>query len=497
MASAQRVSTGIPGLDAVLAGGLPPRRTYLVQGQPGVGKTTLALQFLLEGVRRGEPTLYVTLSETREELSAVAASHGWDLDGVAVFELGGGDSAAVADENTLYLPSEVELGERIAALLAEVDRVQPRRLVVDSCTELRLLAQTPLRFRRQILALKTDLVRRDCTVLLLETPAERTGDALLQSLVHGVIELEQLSPLYGAERRRLRVAKLREVKFRGGYHDMLLTHDGVVVFPRLVAAEHAPGFEAGVFESGVPALDALLGGGLERGTSALFLGPAGSGKSTFAVRYAVTAASRGECSILLAFDEGLETLRTRAAALGMPLDDHVASGHIRIQQVDPAELAPGQLVQQIRDDVEARGVRIVVIDSLNGYLNAMPEENFVVIQLHEVLSYLRQQGVLTILTLAQHGLVGTTMTSSIDVSYLADAVVILRYFEARGRLRKAVSVLKKRSGYHETSIREYTLGKDGIEVGPPLTEFQGVLTGVPHFDGDAGAEGPLLGKQRE
>ncbi len=495
--SGTRLGTGIEGLDSILRGGLPANRLYLIQGDPGVGKTTLALQFLLEGRRLGEPTLYVTLSETREELDSVAASHGWSLDGIEVHEMAGGESAAVADENTLYLPSEIELGERMAELLAEVDRVSPRRIVLDSCTELRLLAQTPLRFRRQVLALKERLVQRQCTILLLETPGTRAGDAVLQSLVHGVVEMDQHAPMYGSERRRLRVVKMRAVKFRGGWHDITIAETGVRVFPRLVAAEHAPGFEKGVISSGIDGLDKLVGGGFDRGTSVLLLGPAGAGKSSLAACYAVSVANRGERAAFFAFDEGVDTLFTRSEALGMPLQKHVESGRITVQQVDPADLSPGEFACRLQHAVEVGGARLIVIDSLNGYLTAMPDQHYVLIQLHEVLSYLRQQGVVTLIALAQHGLVDPTMTTSVDVSYLADTVLVLRYFEASGRIRKAVSVLKKRSGQHEDTIREFSLGASGILVGPPLADFRGVLTGVPEFEGNPGAEGPLMGRRSD
>lgn len=483
--SSPLVSTGITGLDNVLGGGLPRHRVYLVQGDPGVGKTTLALQFLREGAAHGEHCLYVTLSETAEELRAVARSHGWALDGVDIYEMSAAETVAMRneEENTLYVPAEVELGERMQALLVEVDRVKPQRIVLDSCTELRLLAQSPLRFRRQLLALKADLVQRRCTILLLENPVSAGGDPLLQSLVHGVVSMEQLSPLYGAARRRLRVIKLREAAFRGGYHDMSINRGGVVVFPRLVAAEHREAFSVEQVKSGVPQVDQLLGGGLDRGTSVLLMGPAGSGKSALSHQYAVHEAKNGGRAVVYTFDEGIGTVFGRARSLGIDLETHADSGAIRIQQIDPAELAPGQFVHLVRKDVEEHGVRMIVIDSLNGYLHAMPEEHFLVAQLHELLSYMRQQGVLAILVVAEHGFLGP-MKGPLDVSYLADTVILTRYFEADGRVRKAISAVKKRSGSHEDTIRELTLGPGGVRVGEPLRHFRGVMTGTPHFEGD-------------
>jgi circadian clock protein KaiC len=477
----RRISSGTVGLDEILGGGFPARRMYLLQGDPGVGKTTMALQFLLAGVGEGERCLYVTLSETKEELQAVAASHGWSLERLAVYEMSVGDEPANEDdENTLYVPAEVELGERVTALLAEVDRVRPTRIVLDSCSELRLLAQNQLRFRRQLLALKAQLVRRNCTILLIENPTSIGGDPLLQSLVHGVLVMEQLAPLYGAERRRLRVAKLREVQFRGGYHDLVIRRNGLEVFPRLVAADHHSPFEPSLLLSGLAELDAMLGGGIDRGTSTLLLGPAGSGKSALTDQYAVAAAERGEAVVMFTFDEGLQTLLRRTSSLGLSFERHLETGHISVQQVDPAELSPGEFAHVVRTTVERKQARLVVIDSLNGYLQSMPEENFLVVQLHELLSYLRQRGVSTLLVMAQHGFLGR-MDGPIDVSYLADSVVLTRYFEAGGRVRKAISVVKKRTGSHEDSIRELTLSARGLAVGPPLADFQGVLSGVPRI----------------
>ncbi|HEX8155341.1 MAG TPA: ATPase domain-containing protein [Thermoanaerobaculia bacterium] len=481
--------TGIRGLDDVLNGGLTKDRVYLVQGDPGVGKTTLGVHFLLEGVRLGQRVLYITLSETRDEIEAVARSHGWDLTNIDIFEYSAGHSLEVDDESTLFHPSEVELGEATKTMLAEVDRVQPQRVVFDSLSEIRLLAQNPLRYRRQILGLKQYFGGRHCTVLLLDDRGVSGGDMQLLTLAHGVILLEQLAPIYGAERRRLRVSKLRGVKYRGGYHDFTIRTGGMVVFPRLIAAEHREDVHLQQLPSGIPAIDSLLGGGIDRGTSTLVMGPAGSGKSLLTTQYALSAAERGEHAALFVFDESRATLLARAAATSMDLSRHIESGLITVQQIDPAEIPPGEFVQLVRDAVEKRNLTVLVIDSLNGYLNAMPEEHFLTIQMHELLMYLGQKGVATLLVVAQHGVVGTSMNSPVDVSYLADSVILFRYFELAGELRKAVSVVKKRSGAHEKAIRPLTIGPEGLRVGPPLTEFHGVMSGTPVLDSNMASAG--------
>jgi circadian clock protein KaiC len=487
------ISTGVAGLDVVLNGGLPRHRMYMFQGDPGTGKTTLALQLLIDGLKRGERGLYVTLSESSDELRAVARSHGWTLDGIVIYELSAASPAHLEDdENTLYVPAEIELGERMRALLAEVDRVQPARIVLDSCSELRLLAQSPLRFRRQLLGLKAELIRRGCTVVLLDNPKGEGGNELIQSLVHGVVNMEQLSPVYGSERRRLRVMKLREVSYRGGYHDFVIRRElGIDVFPRLVASEHHEAFGQEAVPSGLKSLDALLGGGPERGTSMLIVGPAGSGKSALASQYVATAAERGERAAIFAFDEGKRTLLARAAGLGIDMAKHVDDNRVRVQQVDPAELSPGEFVNSVREAVERDGARVLVIDSLNGYLQAMPEEEFLLAHMHELLSYLRQQGVLSVLVVAQHGFLGT-MSAPVDLSYLADTVLATRYFEAEGCVRKALSVVKKRAGAHETAICELVLAPGGIQVGPALSHFQGILTGNPIYDRRVANDARLL-----
>jgi circadian clock protein KaiC len=489
--SPPRAATGIPGLDHILGGGWPRNRLFLVEGDPGTGKTTLALQFLLEGTRQGEPGLYITLSETAEELRAVAASHGWSLDGLALHELAVPEDSLDPDaQYTLFHPSEVELGETTKLVLAEVERVQPQRVVFDSLSEMRLLARDPLRYRRQILALKQFFVGRQCTVLLLDDRTSGGGDKQLHSLVHGVAALEQQTPVYGPGRRRLRVSKLRGVRFQDGYHDFSIVRGGLVICPRLVAAEHRAPFVREAVSGGVPDLDALLGGGLDRGTSTLVLGAAGVGKSSLALQFALAAAGRDERAALYTFDEGAGTLFARAAGLGLDLRAQADAGRVHVRQIDPAEMSPGEFAHLVRKAVEDRQVRLVVLDSLNGYLNAMPEDRFLAAHLHELLTYLGQRGVVTLLIVAQHGLVGSGMETPVDVSYLADTVILLRYFEAAGAVRQAISVLKKRSGGHERTIREFRLGPRGVQVGAPLKEFHGVLTGVPTY---LGPTPPLLG----
>jgi circadian clock protein KaiC len=481
----ERAGSGVTGLDEVLGGGFPSERLHLIQGAPGTGKTTLALQFLVEGARRGERVLYVTLSETAEELRAVAASHGWDIDAVTLYELAPDEETLKPDQQyTILHPPEVELGETTWAVLEEVEETKPSRVVFDSLAELRLLARDQLRYRRQILALKQFFAGRHCTVLLLDGINEPGSG--LESVAHSVLELEQLAPEYGGERRRLRVLKLRAGRYRGGYHDYLIQTGGITVFPRLVAAEHEHPFPPGLISSDVPALDALVGGGLDRGTSTLLIGPAGVGKSVLATQYAAAAADRGEHAAIYVFDESVQTFLRRSKGLGLDIAARIGEGRISLRRLDPAQLSPGEFDHLVREAVETERAQLVVIDSLNGYLNAMVEERAVLIQLHELLTYLGQQGVATLLTIAQHGLVGEPPESPIDVSYLADTVILLRYFEAAGELRQAISVVKKRSGHHERAIRELKLGP-GVRVGEPLDQFQGVLAGSPSYLGHSRA----------
>lgn len=484
----QRASTGARGLDEILSGGLTRGRIYLLEGDPGTGKTTLALQFLLEGIRQGEPGLYVTLSETGEELRAVARSHGWSLDGVELFELIPPEANLPAGQYTIFHPSEVELGETTNLIFERVDKIKPLRVVFDSLSEIRLLARDSLRYRRQVLALKQFFSGRDTTVLLLDDRTTQSEDLQLHSVTHGVIRLEHLAIDYGAERRRLRVVKMRGTDFQGGFHDFKIRTGGVTIFPRLVAAEHHRPFRNELVSSGVAELDTLLGGGLNRGTSALLIGPAGVGKSSLAIRYVLTALNRGEHAALYTFDEGVNTLLHRATGLDMDLREYIASGRLTVEQVYAAELSPGEFAFRVRQRVDRHHAGVVVIDSLNSYLNAMPAEQFLVMQMHELLAYLNQQGVLSLLVMAQHGLLGH-MQTPVDLSYLTDSVILLRYFECTGRVLKAISVMKKRTGQHEHTIREIRLSSDGVHVGPPLEQFQGILTGVPTY---VGKPAPLL-----
>jgi circadian clock protein KaiC len=474
-----RSKTGVPGLDDILNGGLIPNRLYLVDGDPGSGKTTLSLQFLLEGLKDGEKCLYITLSETKEELTAGAESHGWSLDRIEIVELIPDAKELNGDTQvTMYHPSEVELSKTTKRVLEAVERVNPSRIVFDSLSEIRLLAQNPLRYRRQVLALKQFFIGRQSTVLLLDDRTSDGADLQLHSIAHGVISLEQLAPGYGAARRRLGVMKFRGTDFRGGYHDFCIQRGGLAVFPRLVASEHSEPFERGSLKSGVTTLDALLGGGPDRGTSTLLIGPAGSGKSTIAVQYAVAAAARGDHAAIFVFDESIAILEARTEGLGIKFKEASMLGQVKVQQIDAAELSPGEFAYMVRHSVEQDEARVIVIDSLNGYMNAMPEEQFLTAHLHELLTYLGRQGVATFMVVAQHGMIGSNMQSPVDTSYLADSVVLLRYFEDAGKVKKAISVVKKRSGAHEQSIRELRFDEEGIHLSEPLTQFRGVMTGV-------------------
>jgi circadian clock protein KaiC len=479
MKEQNRLTTGIGGLDDILEGGLPSGHLYLIEGDPGTGKTTLALQFLLAGTSEGESVLYVTLSESEKELNAVAGSHGWSLDKVQIFEL-------LPDEETLrperqytvFHPAEVELGDTTKAIVSKVEEVNPKRVVIDSLSELRMLAQDPLRYRRQILAFKQYFSGKQCTVLLLDDRTNTDSDLQLQSIAHGVLALENLPRDYGVKRRRLEVLKLRGSSFREGFHDYGIKKGGLSIYPRLVASEHKTKFARDHISSGIKELDALVGGGIDRGTSTLIMGPAGAGKSTIAAKYAFAAMERGESAAVYLFDEGIRTYLSRLQSLGFDAEPFLENGRFLLYQVDVAELSPGEFANRVRQAVERDGARVVIIDSLNGFMNAMPGEKYLPMQLHELTTFLNQKGVASFMVLAQHGLIGREMQNPVDVSYLADSVLLLRFFEAKGEVRQAISMIKKRSGHHERSIRELRLHR-GIIVGDPLFDFKGVLTGVP------------------
>jgi circadian clock protein KaiC len=481
-----RISTGIAGLDEILCGGLTAQRVYLVEGTPGTGKTTLGLQFLLDGVAHGERGLYITLSETADELEAVADSHGWSVDDFSIVELASENELNA--QQSIFHSSEVDLGETAQNVMDRVAEIGPARVVFDSLSELRLLAQNPLRYRRQILALKQFFSTQECTVLLLDDRTAATSDQQLHSIAHGVIRLEQLPQDFGKERRRTSVIKMRGIKFRGGYHDYVLDTGGIKMFPRLIAAEHATDFVPVVNSTGSPGIDALLGGGLTAGTNTLMVGPSGIGKTTLAARCVLSALERGDAAAIYLFDEGLGTFLARCTALGMDLNGHLASGRLKLQHVDPAELAPGEFAHMLRCDVEKSNTKFIVIDSLNAYLQSMPGEQYLTLQMHELLTYLNQSGVTTVLVLGQHGFIGE-VRADVDLSYLSDSTILLRFFESNGRLHRAVTVIKNRTNDHALTIHELQISSSGIEVGVALEGFEGVLTGLPSYRGST----PMLG----
>ncbi len=479
--ASDRISSGISGLDDILGGGLTPQRVYLVEGSPGAGKTTLGLQFLLDGLARNESGLYITLSETTDELIAVGQSHGWDITPLSIYELAGENDLDVDAQQSVFHPSEIELGETTRKVMDRVDELRPVRAVFDSLSEVRLLAQNPLRYRRQILALKQFFAARACTVLLLDDKTSQP-DQHLHSIAHGVISLEQIARDYGKERRRVNILKMRGIRFRGGYHDYTLDTGGITMYPRLVAAEHIREFVPMVGSSGSDGFDALLGGGLIRGTNTLIVGPSGIGKTTLSTRCLLSALERGEKAAYYLFDEGLGTFFARSAQLGLDLRPYLASGQLTMCHFDPAELSPGEFAQMLRDAVEQSSTRFMVIDSLNAYLQAMPGEHFLTLQMHELLSYLNQQGVTTMMILGQHGLMAEGRTD-VDLSYLSDSTVLMRFFEASGNVRRAISVIKSRTAQHAQTIHELQLGEGGVRIGAPLDGFEGVLTGIPNYRG--------------
>ena len=489
----RRQETGVAGLDEILGGGLPANRLYVVEGEPGSGKTTLALQFLLEGARLGQKCLYVTLSDSLEELREVAASHGWRLDGLHLLEL---DSIAerLADEAnyTVFHASDVELGETVKRIRKEVEQIDPARVALDSVSELKILSQTSVRYRREILALKQFFAGRKCTVLILDDLTTREGEQQLQSIAHGVIRMEREPREYGTTRRQIRIAKMRAVEFTDGRHDFVIKRGGIQLYPRLAVGDSAIVAEGAEWEeeaaeeialSGNAELDSLLGGGLDRGASALLMGPAGVGKTTICSLYLISALKRGEHAACYLFEESPATFLKRARGVGMDFRPYLQSGALELIQVDLAVLSPGEFSSRVRRAVEERNARLIVIDSLNGYLNGMPSERYLLIHMHELLTYLGHKGVATILTLAQHGMVGGAMHGPIDVSFLADTVILLRYFEAGGLVRQAVSIVKRRRGGHERSIRELRITAEGLLIGEVLRNFRGVLTGVPEYRG--------------
>lgn len=486
-------TTGIEGLDVVLSGGLPHHHIYLLEGQSGTGKTTLAMQFLIAGAANGERGLFVTTSETTRELQQVATSHNWSLKGIEIFELNTYQEELAATEGfyTLFYPAEVELSKSTEQILNEVERIQPTRVIIDALSGLRLLADDPLQHRRQIDELRRALIHKQCTVIMIDEVTDSESNFHPRSLAHGIIRLEQIPHIYGAERRRLRIVKLRGLHTTGGYHDFRITTGGIQVYPRLIASQHPHSSDREPVSCGLSELDTMLNGGLGRGSCMLLMGPAGTGKSTIAMQYAFAAAQRQEHHAIYLFEEHIDTYLERATSLGIDIRTPIKSGLAHVQQVDPAEMSPSEFAHNIRDQVDHYNLRLVIIDSVNGYLNAMPEQRFLNLHMQELLSYLNRKGIITLLIIAQYGMLGREVRTPIDLTSITDTVILLRYFEALGEVRQSIAVLKKRTGGHEHTIRELRIGSQGIRIGQPLKDFQGVLTGIPSY---LGKTDPLFGE---
>jgi circadian clock protein KaiC len=480
-----RLKTGIPGLDDILHGGLPAGHVYLIEGNPGSGKTTFGMQFLLAGIAAGERALYVTLAESHTELEKTAASHNFDISGIEVFEVNPPELGSKSlEQYTVFHPSEVELADVMNSILERVRKAKASRIVIDSMSELRMLARDPLRYRRQIMTLKQFFMGQNTTVLLLDDRSGESTDTQLQSIAHGVLRMETLQREFGVIRRQLEIRKLRASAYREGFHDYVIRAGGLEFFPRLVVGEHSQkNVDGGLLPSGIPELDRLFGGGVARASSTLLLGPAGIGKSTVVAVYMASAAARGERSVIFAFDELTQSIMVRCRGLGIPLEEHIKKGLVRVELMDPAAISPGEFVARIRREVEENNCRLIAIDSLNGLFHAMREEHAVAVQLHDLIAYLNQSGVASFMVLAQYGVIGSHMTVPVDISYLADNVLLFRYFEAQGAVKQAISVVKRRSGPHERTIRELLIGDNKIQVGMALSDFEGVLTGTPRYLG--------------
>ncbi|PRY06143.1 ATPase domain-containing protein [Paraburkholderia sp. BL25I1N1] len=474
------VLTGIPELDFVLRGGLPKYRLHLIEGAPGTGKTTIALRFLIDGVRNQESCLYVTFSESTDELVSAARTHGWDVGGIDFFELVP-DEAQAAQQQTVLLPAEIELDKTVQRIIARIEATHPDRIVIDSVSELRLLAHDPFIYRRQLSSLKRFLQGRCITTILLDD-LRFNDDGELQSLVHGVISLSSSERDYGAGRRRLRIAKMRGTNLMSGWHDYALVTGEVLVFPSLIANDHTSDVRGAPLRSGSPGLDEILGSGLDRGTTTMLIGPSGAGKSSLALSYALAGARNGEHAAYFSFDEAYEIFVRRGQSLGLDPQPALASGQLAWQRMNPSRISPGEFVWAVRREVEDKNARVVVIDSINSYLSTMPEERSLIAQLHELLTYLNRRGVVTLLLLAQQGVLGD-VENPVDLSFLSDTVLLLRFFEAAGQLRRAVTVIKRRTGAHDTAIHEFRLSGHGVEIGRPLRDLHGIFSGVPTYSG--------------